>query len=1334
MAVRASLLHVLLRVCTCLLILESLLVLTADPPNRRSVWLDASEVIVKVKLLKNGPQGNTHAGSFNSGGVWTDTNAGIVEIVTDDSVVEWALRVNADFPVRVHLRALVDLNSIVEGTIPNVATESRKLLPAVEQRPATEAAVDKKEIHPPSGTPEAQQGPSQVHVAGSRSKTKRCLNAILRSSSALQNLKHKRVPRTLLSLTEQPSLPADRDFLETRRITVISPDSITGSSTDTSTTFQPPPTPMGPNVTDVASSNPRVLYPVEGTTSPRRSYMDLFMSGIDTSIASSMLTKVRGQVNQAMTASHSVDEDNGRSPISNLSLRPLKDEGSTSVDSPPLSSTKLASDPLEPRKEERKNGKAKKGGSKASIKVVDIRSLGSPIDENGNVVYYNNRVLVGWRCQRRGPESSQTSNKPYKVSANCYPSASHLVSYEPPSASLSFIKSAPPSSDEQRDRHLESLSSSFSSRPATPPNHPHRRRRLLQQKMSAYLADGSSDSIKQIYSKPKKRTVSNKPPEQGAPPPNVDPHFLSNPSVESTRNPPLASVPGLSRSSGSESLGGPERPDGRLDRISSGGGDRLPGVAGRLDSLTSGRNGNRGAGGLTRIVSMAVRSASIGELARKANSGGTAPRTASNYEEESPSTKKGKRRKPDVRPPRPIRNNSVGVTTTPSQPLDLMGAVNRLTNNLSSRASAKKSSTPTEDIRQQGKDDRPADQPSPSACQDQAAMDAPPSTVSSQLCGVDLIELKLPEPSGDGQSSAGWWGADEAAFFTELSNAFMQTKRNASFNDTSVLEAFLDEFSQTHYADDILFISPDAPIHVEHIKQHLLRTNKRATKGGQSGANSPTGIAGKQKEHKAAEVRRLQNTLTADAVKVSPNDPLFDLQWALHPARKEQTDRSYVDSVASAQPTSTASRGSNDPHAASAASAVMSPSSTADSPSASASGPLDIDILGAWDLLKPESPISSYAAATYPFQKSHSSVELSPVPVAIIDTGVNYLHPDLQNSMWINVAELHGKPGVDDDGNGFVDDVYGWNFFHGNNNPMDDNGHGSHVSGIVAATSNNQVGVSGIAPQARLMALKILDSRGEGDVSQAIPAIEYALSNNAKVITNSWGGIPSAGGARILEALLHEVVQDSADSTLIIAAGNDGVNITKTPYYPASFLTDNSITVGAYDSVGRVPSWANYGSRNVHLTAPGQNITSTWTGTGYRMSSGTSMAAPMVSGVAALVLSVNPYLMPQQVVDIIVQTVTPDAGHYPFSITGGRLNAWKAVALAPAYFLTLDQIFLLLGSEDGGEESRGEDNEWIGAAEDQEQSSGEVVLRFSTTALPVGQFSGKVELLWIEKR
>ncbi|KAL8275621.1 hypothetical protein Esti_000572 [Eimeria stiedai] len=311
---------------------------------------------------------------------------------------------------------------------------------------------------------------------------------------------------------------------------------------------------------------------------------------------------------------------------------------------------------------------------------------------------------------------------------------------------------------------------------------------------------------------------------------------------------------------------------------------------------------------------------------------------------------------------------------------------------------------------------------------------------------------------------------------------------------------------------------------------------------------------------------------------------------------------------------------------------------------------------------------------------------------------VNYLHPELSFSMWINRRELHGETGVDDDGNGYVDDVFGWNFLNGNNNPMDDNGHGSHVAGIIAARRNNREGVSGISHHARIMSLKILDAAGEGDVSHAIPAIQYAIDNGARVITNSWGGV-SGAAAHILGLLLQQAVSDAAASVFVIAAGNEGQDISAAPYYPASFLRDWSLTVSAYTREGTVPSWANRGKDTVHIAAPGELIASTWKGAagsetpaggseaeapdkaggtgssssnssfvGYRVTSGTSMAAPMASGVAAELIALSPLAIPQQVVDVLVRGGERDSRHKGMSLTECRLDALRSLLLGRLLF------------------------------------------------------------------
>ena len=238
------------------------------------------------------------------------------------------------------------------------------------------------------------------------------------------------------------------------------------------------------------------------------------------------------------------------------------------------------------------------------------------------------------------------------------------------------------------------------------------------------------------------------------------------------------------------------------------------------------------------------------------------------------------------------------------------------------------------------------------------------------------------------------------------------------------------------------------------------------------------------------------------------------------------------------------------------------------------------------------------------------------VVVAIVDTGVDYNHPDLKNIVWVNEAEANGTPGVDDDRNGFVDDVHGWDFVNNKPNGMDDNKHGTHVAGIIAAEKNN-FGTRGIAPHVRVMALKFLNGSGSGDTADAIKAINYAVANGAKIISNSWGG----GGSSVL---LDAAIQNARDKGVLVvaAAGNNyHQNNDKKPFYPANY--EGVIAVGSTDSGDGISSFSNIGAKTVMLFAPGSTIYSTLPGNSYGELSGTSMAAPQVSGALALGLSVN---------------------------------------------------------------------------------------------------------------
>lgn len=251
----------------------------------------------------------------------------------------------------------------------------------------------------------------------------------------------------------------------------------------------------------------------------------------------------------------------------------------------------------------------------------------------------------------------------------------------------------------------------------------------------------------------------------------------------------------------------------------------------------------------------------------------------------------------------------------------------------------------------------------------------------------------------------------------------------------------------------------------------------------------------------------------------------------------------------------------------------------------------------------------------------------SSVVVGVIDTGIDYNHPDLMDNIWTNPGEsgldAQGRDkrnnGVDDDGNGYVDDFRGWDFVNNDNDPMDDHSHGTHVAGTIGAVGNNGIGISGVNWTVRLVGLKFLNGAGSGQLSDAVRAIEYATLMNIPITNNSWGG----GG---YEATLEAAIKAAGDKgyLFVAAAGNDGSNNDLTPAYPASYNLPNVLSVAAVDSDDTLAYFSNYGVSSVHVAAPGVNILSTLPNNNYGMFSGTSMATPHVAGVSALLKAHNP--------------------------------------------------------------------------------------------------------------
>jgi len=272
------------------------------------------------------------------------------------------------------------------------------------------------------------------------------------------------------------------------------------------------------------------------------------------------------------------------------------------------------------------------------------------------------------------------------------------------------------------------------------------------------------------------------------------------------------------------------------------------------------------------------------------------------------------------------------------------------------------------------------------------------------------------------------------------------------------------------------------------------------------------------------------------------------------------------------------------------------------------------------------------------------------VLVGVIDTGVDWTHPDLAAHIWTNPGEIAGN-GVDDDGNGYIDDTRGWDFVNNDNNPMDDHSHGTHVSGTIAGIGNNGIGVVGVSWSARIMPLKFLDAGGSGSTADAIDAVDYATMMGARLTNNSWGG----GG--FSQALKDAIVAAGAAGYLFVAAaGNTGQNSDAFPHYPASYDLDNIISVANTTPADGLNGGSTYGLVTVDLGAPGTSILSTTPGNGYGVKSGTSMASPHVAGAVSLLWSAAPAMGHMKVKDVIMSSVDLLPSLAGKTVSGGRLN------------------------------------------------------------------------------
>jgi len=282
------------------------------------------------------------------------------------------------------------------------------------------------------------------------------------------------------------------------------------------------------------------------------------------------------------------------------------------------------------------------------------------------------------------------------------------------------------------------------------------------------------------------------------------------------------------------------------------------------------------------------------------------------------------------------------------------------------------------------------------------------------------------------------------------------------------------------------------------------------------------------------------------------------------------------------------------------------------------------------------------------------------VVVGVIDTGVDYSHSDLADNAWVNTGEIAGD-GIDNDGNGYIDDIHGINAITDAGDPMDDQGHGTHVSGTIGASGNNSTGVVGVNHEVSIVGCKFLDAAGSGSTSDAIKCIDYMvnLKNsgvNLRVLNNSWGG----GGYS--QALADAItVSEQADILFVAAAGNDEVDNDANPHYPSSYEHESVLSIASTDSNDNLSDFSQWGATSVDMGAPGSGIVSTVPGNGYANYSGTSMATPHVAGVAALVLSVNPDLTTSELKALLMSSGDANTALQGKTLAGTRLNANQAL-------------------------------------------------------------------------
>jgi subtilisin family serine protease len=272
------------------------------------------------------------------------------------------------------------------------------------------------------------------------------------------------------------------------------------------------------------------------------------------------------------------------------------------------------------------------------------------------------------------------------------------------------------------------------------------------------------------------------------------------------------------------------------------------------------------------------------------------------------------------------------------------------------------------------------------------------------------------------------------------------------------------------------------------------------------------------------------------------------------------------------------------------------------------------------------------------------------VTVAVVDSGIDLSHPDLAANLWTNPGEIPGN-GIDDDGNGYVDDVHGYDFVDRDGTPQDANGHGTHVAGIIGARGDNGIGGTGVAWQAKLMAVRVLDADARGTTSGVAQGIRYAVANGARIINLSLAGPSSTSD-------LEDAIVFARDHGVLVvaAAGNDGADLRQSPTYPATYREENVLGVAATAPSGALAPVSDYGT-GADLAAPGVDILSTALGGGYEWRTGTSMAAPHVAGALVLLAAARPDLDWRGLRDALLAGVR----HNGLPVETGALDAASAL-------------------------------------------------------------------------